>query len=1106
MTHVKENPMRNKIFLTTKNTKVTKSRFARSVLCVLCVLCGYVSAFAQTRTTATLETDQTFTGVKTFGNLVNFDCASPAQITANQNDYALGAKVCQRFTSDASRTFTGFSATGAGVRFHILYNVGSFNIVLSHEDVLSAAANRIISATGANLTLTPNQLALITYDPTSTRWRAVHLSSGGGGSGTPGGADTQVQFNDAGAFGGDAGLTYNKTTDVLTASGGFSGPLTGTASLATALAANGANCAAGNFPLGVDASGAVESCTDAATQAELDTHNTNSGAHASGVAGNAATATALAANAANCAAGQASQGVNAAGAAEGCFTPGTSGITTSITFLMVTGAALVDTDDFAGFWENNIVAMTITEIKARTDQGSSTINIQRNDGSAVNICSSNLVATTSGATCTLDINEDNLAAGNLLRLRDGDGRYERSATPRRREHKGNDRLMKTVSLGFRVKGLSLFFLLFLLSTLIHVPSPLQAAVSVDAVVGNTTATATSISHSHTVGTAQGNRAIYALLTRDRDTDDLIGCTYSGQAMTLVAQADGAINSYILRRLNPSTGANTLECTATNSDQMGLWSISLYGVHQTTAEGTAQTAIGTGTSSSLTVSDAADSDFVIDVISLNDVQGLVLGANQTERHNAEVSTIMESAGSTQPGNISGDAMSWSWAGSENFAHAAIAVLAGPSVSAALRPQTIVVVASVVTPTEPPPSDADLFASPGGSGTTCSEANPCTLTTMLNAAAPGNVLQAKAGVYTGATGMITPNQNINGTQANPITLRCELDGACLIDGQGARRTFLLNNNDRWIIEGFNIARSNNTVVQLGTGADNNIVRRVVAWDAPDSGNNGIFLSNSNTGNLFEDVAGFGSGRNIFANSQGGNNAIFRRAWGRWERSTQIGGKVTFTNGYNAYGGIFENVIGTWDESAMGGVTIDQPVSIFRFGPINAGDPCHNAKYLGSIAYIPANAEADTLFGVVSSSNDSYCMTLKDVVVLIAPGTHLNLKPFNVRDHPSAANNFLHDTTEIGGSTSTVESSFEQINRHDVNIVPTGSTNVWDGSSPTGARVCKRYVNGVLTAEPLWPWPMNQRIIDAMQAAGKTPVDVTATMENLLGQIAAECRSDN
>ena len=37
----------------------------------------------------------------------------------------------------------------------------------------------------------------------------------GGGGGTPGGSTTQVQFNDGGAFGGDADLVWNKTTNVL---------------------------------------------------------------------------------------------------------------------------------------------------------------------------------------------------------------------------------------------------------------------------------------------------------------------------------------------------------------------------------------------------------------------------------------------------------------------------------------------------------------------------------------------------------------------------------------------------------------------------------------------------------------------------------------------------------------------------------------------------------------------------------------------------------------------------------------------------------------------------------------------------------------------------
>ncbi len=38
---------------------------------------------------------------------------------------------------------------------------------------------------------------------------------GGGGNGNPGGANTQIQFNDSGMFGGDSGFTYNKNTDTV---------------------------------------------------------------------------------------------------------------------------------------------------------------------------------------------------------------------------------------------------------------------------------------------------------------------------------------------------------------------------------------------------------------------------------------------------------------------------------------------------------------------------------------------------------------------------------------------------------------------------------------------------------------------------------------------------------------------------------------------------------------------------------------------------------------------------------------------------------------------------------------------------------------------------
>jgi hypothetical protein len=47
-------------------------------------------------------------------------------------------------------------------------------------------------------------------------WSAA---GGNSGNGTPGGSNTQIQFNDAGIFGGNVNLTYNKTTSTLQVSG-----------------------------------------------------------------------------------------------------------------------------------------------------------------------------------------------------------------------------------------------------------------------------------------------------------------------------------------------------------------------------------------------------------------------------------------------------------------------------------------------------------------------------------------------------------------------------------------------------------------------------------------------------------------------------------------------------------------------------------------------------------------------------------------------------------------------------------------------------------------------------------------------------------------------
>jgi len=55
----------------------------------------------------------------------------------------------------------------------------------------------------------------ICTDATPT-WTVVS----GGGGGTPGGADTQVQYNDAATFGGDSSFTFNKTTKTVSLAAG----------------------------------------------------------------------------------------------------------------------------------------------------------------------------------------------------------------------------------------------------------------------------------------------------------------------------------------------------------------------------------------------------------------------------------------------------------------------------------------------------------------------------------------------------------------------------------------------------------------------------------------------------------------------------------------------------------------------------------------------------------------------------------------------------------------------------------------------------------------------------------------------------------------------
>lgn len=104
-----------------------------------------------------------------------------------------------------------FNADPGGSNTQIQYNnngvLGGISNVTWDGNILSLGDISALSIGGGD-----NGYFLQTDGTGNLTWSAA---GNGGGNGTPGGSNTQVQFNDGGDFGGDAGFTYNKVTNTL---------------------------------------------------------------------------------------------------------------------------------------------------------------------------------------------------------------------------------------------------------------------------------------------------------------------------------------------------------------------------------------------------------------------------------------------------------------------------------------------------------------------------------------------------------------------------------------------------------------------------------------------------------------------------------------------------------------------------------------------------------------------------------------------------------------------------------------------------------------------------------------------------------------------------
>lgn len=116
---------------------------------------------------------------RTVANLPLFDISNentPTTLTASQNNYVPGNFDVLRFSSTTPVTITGFRG-GVKGRFIRLFNVGSYEITISHMSASSSLGNRVRSATGFDIILPAGGELVLYYDITNTEWRSSYASS-----------------------------------------------------------------------------------------------------------------------------------------------------------------------------------------------------------------------------------------------------------------------------------------------------------------------------------------------------------------------------------------------------------------------------------------------------------------------------------------------------------------------------------------------------------------------------------------------------------------------------------------------------------------------------------------------------------------------------------------------------------------------------------------------------------------------------------------------------------------------------------------------------------------------------------------------------------------
>jgi hypothetical protein len=366
--------------------------------------------------------------------------------------------------------------------------------------------------------------------------------------------------------------------------------------------------------------------------------------------------------------------------------------------------------------------------------------------------------------------------------------------------------------------------------------------------------------------------------------------------------------------------------------------------------------------------------------------------------------------------------------------------------------------------------------------------------------------------------------SGTASQPITIRALHDGEVTIDGENARRPAVVSGS-YIVIEGIIFQNSSGNVVTVTGG--HNTFRRLSAYNANPDGNYHIWIEYGAEaqGNLYEDVVAAGTGRVCVEPFRGSVDAVYRRVYARMG-SGPSSMYHTCYQPYSAVNSLCENCILEFEE----GTSPDPGPAMSNVA--STGEPLtipENNRFVSSIirdfteivdgqsnGLTPQQFTVENTVNIRSRDNGLLLrsgaanVSLSNIVVIDAPTAvasdnfrgNSNPSHVEIKDSVFIGNNiglrasdgttqfinysiFYNNGDNFSGDVTQGQGNIFTDPDYDVSmygdgaylIPPLNFESKGENGQNIGADIRFRSINGESMDEPLWPWPMEERICNEL-----------------------------